>query len=290
MHAGASIEDGADDRSQGLSRGSLGDFIDNDLDDNANACNPAVWQYTPLTMHAVQVPALRLVQTTAARGGCVTARATTSTTTWAMLLLMATRLLSDGHTTRRVCCAGASIAEGADDRSQGLSRGSLGDFIDNDLDDDADARPDSAQDRDPSPQEAARPRMGGPRLHRQQDAIQPGSTPFGEHAYWLTTSVRMGGLRLHRQQDVSLAPVQLVSCMHVTPAFEASAALTVEPSDVMSAFDMNSNIDKGLARASGSTPAPEEQLSLRHLFILTSKQVAVWINCHARTKAQGPAA
>ena len=63
----------------------------------------------------------------------------------------------------------------------GLSRDSLGEFIDNDLGDEGPAS--SPQGLDTSPQEAAA-RRGGPgglaRLHRQQDPIQPGSTPFGE--------------------------------------------------------------------------------------------------------------
>ena len=85
---------------------------------------------------------------------------------------------SDGPLKADRCAAPAenSLEEGADAPSQGLSRGSLGDFIDNDLDD---APGSSPPGQGASPPGAARPRMGAPRLHRQQDAIQPGSTPFG---------------------------------------------------------------------------------------------------------------
>ena len=80
--------------------------------------------------------------------------------------------------------------------SGALSGDSLGDFLDNDLGEDGDGPSSSPQGMDLSPAQMAaltsRPgqSMGGPRLHRQQDAIQPGSTPFGE------TCLRCMGARL----------------------------------------------------------------------------------------------
>ena len=68
---------------------------------------------------------------------------------------------------------------GDEDQSQGLSRGSLGDFIDNDLGDDAPSSSPQGQGTSPEGLPRLRTGTGGPRLHRQQDAFQPGSTPFG---------------------------------------------------------------------------------------------------------------